>query len=77
MPYSREFLLFLRDVISILKDNIKDLKERKNFAEAEEKEYIAARLFSYQEIVSTLRGQLKEYDISEKEIGLDDIDQIL
>jgi hypothetical protein len=77
MPYSKEFILFLKDVIDILKANISDLKERKLFAESEEKEYISARLFSYHEIITTLRSQLREYNISEEEIGLNEIDPIV
>lgn len=77
MPYSKEFVFFLKDVIYILKENIKDLKERKLVALEEEKEYIAARLISYHEIITTLRSQLREYNISEEEIGLNEIDKII
>ena len=77
MPYSKEFVFFLKDVIYILKENIKDLKERKLLALDEEKEYINARLISYHEIITTLKSQLREYNISEEEIGLNEIDNII
>lgn len=77
MNYSQDFKNFMRDVILILKENIVDLKEKKMFADEEEKNYISARLFSYYEIISSIKGQLKEYNISEKEIGLDELEEIL
>jgi len=77
MNYSQDFKNFMRDVILILKENIIDLREKKMFADAEEKDYIAARLFSYYEIISSIKNQLKEYNISETEIGLDELKDIL
>jgi hypothetical protein len=77
MGYSEEFKRFLRDVISILSDNISDLKEKRMSADESEKEYINARLMSYHEIISSIREQLKDYKISEEEIGLDRIGDVL
>jgi hypothetical protein len=77
MKYSQDFKNFLKDVIHILKDNIVELKVKRFSADESEKEYIAARLFSYHEIISSIKGQLKEYNISESEIGIDEIDEIL
>ncbi|MBX9852470.1 MAG: hypothetical protein K2X86_12030 [Cytophagaceae bacterium] len=77
MKYSQDFKNFLKDVISILKDNIRDLKEKRMFADDNEKDYIAARLFSYHEIISSIKSQLSEYNISEEEIGLNEIDDVL
>lgn len=77
MPTSKDFKFFLKDVILILRDNIIDLKQKRLFADEREKDYIAARLFSYHEILTSLRSQLKDYDITEEEIGLDAIDDVL
>lgn len=77
MQYSGDYKYLLKDVILILKANIVDLKEKRLFADETEKEYIAARLFSYHEIITSIRSQLKEYNISEDEIGLHEIEEIL
>lgn len=77
MRYSQDFKFFLRDVIIILKDNISYLKEKKLSANEEEKDFIAARLYSYHEIIVSIKSQLNNYNISEKEIGLDTIEDIV
>lgn len=77
MKYSQDFKNFLKDVILILKDNILDLNGKRVDADDSERVYIEARLFSYQEIIASIRKQLKEYKIAEEEIGLDEIDKIL
>jgi hypothetical protein len=74
MGYSRDFRFFLKDVIVLLRANINDLKEKRLFADEHEKAFIAARLFSYHEIITSIRSQLKEYNITEEEIGLNEID---
>jgi uncharacterized protein (DUF342 family) len=73
----KEYKFFLKDVIQCLKENIVDLKEKRLFADESEKEYINARLFSYHEIVSSIKVQLKDYKITPEEIGLDKLDNIL
>ncbi len=77
MRYSQDFKNFLKDVIFIIKDNIHELKEKKSIADNAEKDYIAARLYSYHEILSSIKSQLKAYNISEDEIGLDKIDDFI
>jgi len=73
----KEYKFFLKDVIQCLKDNIVDLKGKILFADESEKEYINARLFSYHEIVTSIKLQLKDYKITPEEIGIDQIDKIL
>lgn len=77
MKYSQEFKNSLKDVISILKDKILILKAKQSGAKGSEIEYINARLLSYREIINNIRGQLKEFEISEEEIGLDKLDEII
>jgi hypothetical protein len=77
MRYSADFKIFLKDVIYILKDLINELKEKRSAANEEERDYILARLSIYNEIIFNLKSQLKEYNISEKEIGLDTIEDFL
>lgn len=77
MKYSQDFKNFLKDVILILKDNILELKAKRSSVDDSEQAFIDARLSSYQEIISSIRKQLVEYNISEEEIGLDEISKIL
>ena len=73
MDFSDEYKEYLREVIVILKENIEDLKQKQAFSDSEEKEYISGRLFSYQEVIISLKATLEEFGISEQEIGLDQI----
>ena len=74
MDFSDEYKEYLREVIVILKENIEDLKQKRAFSDPEEREYIAGRLFTYQEVVVSLKANLDEFGISESEIGLDQIE---
>lgn len=73
MDLSDEYKEYLREVIVILKENIEDLKQKRNFSDPEEREYIAGRLFTYHEVVISLKATLSEFGISEEEIGLNEI----
>ena len=73
MDFSDEYKEYLREVIVILKENIEDLKQKQAFSDSEEKEYISGRLFSYKEVIISLKATLEEFGISEQEIGLDQI----
>ncbi len=70
---TNEYKDYLTEVIAILRDNIEDLKQKQLFADPEEKDYIAGRLFSYHEVIFSLRLSIKEYGILESDIGLDTI----
>jgi hypothetical protein len=51
-------------------ENIRELKERKTFADPEELTYIEAKLITYQEVLATLRMSAVEFGIDGGEIGL-------
>lgn len=76
MNHSGDFKKFLKEVILLLKDNIEDLKNKRKYANENEKEYIEARLLSYREIVANIRSQLSDYAITPEEIGLDKLTDI-
>jgi hypothetical protein len=61
---------YLQDVLITIHENIRDLRQRKTFAEAEELTYIEAKLVAYQEVLETLRMSAREYGIDHTEIGL-------
>ena len=61
---------FLQDVLITIHANIRELKERRNFADPEELTYIEAKLLAYTEMLSILRSSADEFHIDRKEIGL-------
>jgi hypothetical protein len=50
--------------------NIKELTERKNFADSEELTHIEAKLLAYTEVLAILRFSAEDFGIDRKEIGL-------
>jgi len=61
---------FMQDVLITIHENIRDLKERRTFADPEELTYIEAKLLAYNEILSTLRSSAAEFKIPHDQIGL-------
>lgn len=51
-------------------ENIRELKDRKGFADAGELTYIEAKLITYHEVLAMLRMSADEFGIDRKEIGL-------
>jgi hypothetical protein len=60
---------FLQDVLITLHANIRELKERKNFADPEELTHIEAKLLAYNEVLSILKQSADEFGIPRGEIG--------
>jgi hypothetical protein len=50
--------------------NIRELKERKNFADPEELPHIDVKLLTYEEVLSILRDSADEFKIPKAEFGL-------
>jgi hypothetical protein len=61
---------FLRDIVITVQMNIRELKERRNFADPEELNHIEAKLLTYNEVLSILRGSADEFKIPKEEFGL-------
>ena len=68
--YSQPLEEFIQDVLITIHANIRDLEEKKTFAEPEEQDYIDGRLFSYIEMMAVLRASTIEAGIDPKTIGL-------
>jgi hypothetical protein len=64
------YVQFLQDVLITIHENIRELRDRKAFANFEELTYIEAKLVAYQEILATLRMSAGEFGIDPSEIGL-------
>ncbi|MCW5909543.1 MAG: hypothetical protein KIT62_00635 [Cyclobacteriaceae bacterium] len=54
---------FIRDVLTTLHANIRELRDRKGFADAEELPHIEARKAAYEEAVSIIRDSAGEFGI--------------
>ena len=61
---------FIQDVLITIHANIRELKERKSFAEPEELTHIEAKLLAYHEVLSALRSSAREFNIPYDEVGL-------
>ena len=67
---SAQHIEFIHDVLITIHSNIRELKERKNFAEPEELTHIEAKLLAYTEVLAILRFSADDFGIDPKEIGL-------
>ncbi len=65
-----QWIEFVQDVLIIIHENIRELKERRSFADPEELTHIEAKLLAYHEILSTLRTSAREFRIPSDQIGL-------
>jgi hypothetical protein len=61
---------FIHDVLITIHANIRELKERKNFADPEELDHIEAKLLTYSEVLAILRFSADEFGIDRAELGL-------
>lgn len=61
---------YVQDVLITIHENIRDLKERRGFADPEELTYIEAKLLAYYEILSTFRSSAVEFKIPQDQLGL-------
>jgi hypothetical protein len=50
--YTQQLEEFIQDVLITIHANIRDLEEKKSFADPEEHDYIDGRLFSYIEMLA-------------------------
>ncbi|MGC3946942.1 MAG: hypothetical protein QM762_20900 [Chryseolinea sp.] len=64
------YVQFVQDVLITIHENIRELKERKTFADTEELTYIEAKLITYHEVLAMLRMSADEFGINRQEIGL-------
>ncbi|MVM36918.1 hypothetical protein GO730_03265 [Spirosoma sp. HMF3257] len=68
--YTQQLEDFIQDVLISIHANIRDLKEKRTFADPEEYDYIDGRLFSYGEMLAILRASAVDTGIEPKQLGL-------
>jgi hypothetical protein len=64
------YVEFVQDVLITLHANIRDLKERRSFADPEELTHIEAKLLAYNEMLSILRASADDVGLDCKKLGL-------
>ncbi len=64
------YVSFIQDVVISIHANIRELRDRKNFADPEEQAYIDGKLMAYQEVDSLLRSSAREFNLPAEELGL-------
>ena len=61
---------FIRDILITIHMNLRELRERKLFADPEELTYIDAKLIAYEEMLAILRDSADQFGIPRGELGL-------
>lgn len=64
------YIEFLQDVLISLHENLRELKERRTFADPEEIAHIEGKIMAYQEMLSILRMSAESYGLPRHDIGL-------
>ena len=70
MGIQPRYIEFIHDVLITLHQNIRELKERRGFADPEELTHIEAKLLAYQEVLAILQASADEFHIPREESGL-------
>ena len=65
-----QYIAFLQDVLISIHENIRELKERKGFADPEELAHIDGKLMAYHETLAILKMSATEFNIPHHEIGI-------
>jgi hypothetical protein len=63
-------LEYIQDVLISVHANIRELRERKGFAEPHELEHIDTRLSTYQEVLQIFKASARDFGIEDDEIGI-------
>ena len=64
------YIEFIQDVLISIHENLRDLHERRNFADPEELPHIEAKIVAYQEMLSILRMSADTFGLPRHELGL-------
>lgn len=65
-----ELTACLKDIVFSVQENARETRQRLNFADASETDYIQGRLSAYIEILDLLKLSAQEHGVSARELGL-------
>jgi len=61
---------FFQDLLITLHENIRDLQGKKVYADTEERDYLAGRLFSYTEMLEIMKDSARRHGYDPAQMGL-------
>jgi hypothetical protein len=64
------YIEFIQDVLITIHENIRELKDRKAFADPEELSHIEAKLVAYHEMLAIIRMSADEFNLPKDQIGI-------
>jgi hypothetical protein len=64
------YIGFIQDVLISVHENLRELNERKNFAEPSELSHIEAKIIAYHEMLSIIRMSAESFGLPKHEVGL-------
>ena len=64
------YIEYIQDVLISVHENLRELSERKNFAEPGELPHIEGKIVAYREILSILRMSADSFGLPKQELGL-------
>jgi hypothetical protein len=64
------YIDYIQDVLISLHENIRELRDRKGFADPEELPHIEGKIVAYEEVLAIMRMSADEFNIPKSEIGI-------
>lgn len=64
------YIEFIQDVLISVHENLRELQERKNFADPEEFPHIEAKIVAYGEMIAIIGMSADTFGLSKNEIGV-------
>lgn len=64
------YIEFIQDVLISVHENLRELNQRRNFAEPQELAHIEAKIQAYQEILAILRMSAESFGLPKHDLGL-------
>ena len=64
------YIEYIQDVLISVHENLRELNERKSFAEPQELAHIEGKIQAYEEVLSILRTSAGSFGLPRHEIGL-------
>jgi hypothetical protein len=65
-----QYIAFVQDVLITVHENIRELNERKGFADPAELSHIEGKLIAYHEMLAILKVSAEEFKIPKEKIGI-------
>jgi hypothetical protein len=70
MRECQQYIEYIQDVLISFHENIRELRDRKGFADAEELTHIEAKIIAYEEALAIMRMSAEDFNIPKNEIGM-------